>query len=127
MREILFRGIGKISEEWEKGYLVIDEDTHTIITIDEGWNFLEVIPETVGQYTGSKDKNGNKIFEGDIVKIKEDWEEYGTMAGEEREVYFKNGGFRLKPKIGNLGCWLEYTEDMEIIGNIHEGEEDDCK
>lgn len=76
---------------------------------------------TFEQCTGLKDKNGKLIYEGDIIKIPDNWDEYGFMAGEKREVYFLAGGFRLKPKYNknDRGCWLEDTDDFEIIGNIH--------
>ena len=76
----------------------------------------------IEQCTGLKDKNGNLIYEGDIVKIPDDWETYGFMSGEKREVYFRDGGFRLKPKDTKLGRghWLKQTSALEIIGNIHE-------
>jgi len=74
------------------------------------------------QCTGMKDKNGKLIFEGDIIQIPEDYDTYGMFAGEKREIYFNEGGFRLKPKWdkNSRGNWLEDTEDFEVIGNIYE-------
>lgn len=79
------------------------------------------------QCTGLNDKTGKLIYEGDIIRIPDKWDDYGLMAGEQREVYFFAGGFRLKPKYkyskNNRGYWLEDTDDFEIIGNIHENPE----
>ena len=80
------------------------------------------------QYTGLKDKNGVEIYEGDIVKINDDYDTYGKNAGEIYEVYFNAGGFRLKPKYdthkrGDRGFWLDDGNDVAILGNIYENKE----
>lgn len=77
------------------------------------------------QCTGLTDKNGKLIYEGDIIKIPNDFDTYGMFAGEKREVYFYEGGFRLKPKWdkNSRGNWLEDTNAFEIIGNIYENPE----
>lgn len=76
------------------------------------------------QFTGLLDKNGKEIYEGDIIKIPDDWDEYGFNAGENYQVYFAFGGFRLKPKYKKnaKGSYLE-DDKIEIIGNVYENPE----
>ena len=94
-REILFRGKSTISKEWVYGDLV---RTSQLIAIKEvnGDYFrpISVIPETIGQYTGLKDKDGNKIFEGDIVHLKGDGYD-GSKVGKDyyRVITFHDGAF----------------------------------
>ena len=142
MREILFRGKKVTDGEWTYGYYIqvedfLDDKRHDLIfEIDSvaypdneivGSN--EISPETLGQYTGLTDKNDTKIFEGDIVKVDDDFDTFGKMAGEIREVWFKDGGFRLKPKYassiarGDRGYWLEDGADYEVIGNVWDNPE----
>jgi uncharacterized phage protein (TIGR01671 family) len=83
------------------------------------WREVEVIPETVGQYTGLTDKNGTKIFEGDII----------NYNGTNHKVVFETRGesayFGIE--ISNIETWrfcLEVPAKlMNVIGNIHDNPE----
>lgn len=132
MREILFRGKRTDDYEWIEGSLCTtipsDEDFYTISYFDfEGYYIEEkVIPETVGQYTGLTDKNGKKIFEGDIVVCKQAIN--GNLIDYYVEIGFvemKYGAFGLHRKQGYYRPFKDWLEDYEyeVIGNIHDNPE----
>lgn len=128
MREILFRGKRKDNGEWVYGfYVCLGETLHYILTgkldITKGFPMFEkyeVDPETVGQYTGLTDKNGQRIFEGDILKAAEENRKPFIY-----KVVFVNGVFGLVVKNGGFDCSLVLwaKECVEIIGNIHDNPE----
>lgn len=137
MREILYRGKRKDNFEWFEGFYVKSGDKNYIIYDNDiaiGYvSMKEVIPETVGEYTGLTDKNGKKIFEGDILKCCDDKIETEFMAvvefGNPNGTY--SWGWQLKPISGDtfvnpdILLWIEMEETgahAEIIGNIHDKE-----
>ena len=143
MREILFRGKRKDNGEWVYGSLIaLDNDNEFVyicpkyeyassMTISEliSCCLCSVDPETVGQYTGLTDKNGNKIFEGDILKCLTD-DFVGTV------IYNKNtASFIVEIKNSNSE-FFHYSslnkgditrplqlQETESVGNIHDNAE----
>lgn len=126
MREILFRGIA--NTKWVYGDLWHLNDGRVTVRKDGELFPYEVIPETVGQYTGLNDKNGRKIFEGDIIKTKK----YGKIIGHSNVrdfdifvVIYDPAMFRLENThrafnlVGKCGKGI----DCEVIGNIHDNPE----
>lgn len=123
MREILFRGKTD-NGKWVEGFYYKDLTSNCVYIIS--WknanvldveNFVEVTTETIGQYTGLTDKNGKKIFEGDIVKLHLiDCIEIGVIKYNDimcRFMFFT--------KDGSYG--FDNTNDFEVIGNIHDNPE----
>ncbi|ENJ5107224.1 hypothetical protein AB1M27_002612 [Listeria monocytogenes] len=124
MREIEFRG-QNINGHWAHGNLAIIKEKldraeiGAYISNSAGAPFAyQIRPETIGQYTGLKDKNGKKIFEGDIVDISVyDRLDWSSIKG---KVVFLNGAW-LVEDVGHFAITLQSeTNEIEIIGNVHE-------
>lgn len=114
MREILFRGKRVDNSEWVEGFYLVLPTGETVILSNKG--YAKVIPETIGQYTGLCDKNGNKIFEGDILlkgfeNVSVKWNSNQCRWG----IY--SDGYEI--------CGFnESTQGyFEVIGNIHDNPE----
>ena len=124
MREILFKAKRLSDGEWVEGYYIGPIgvlDVHEICDIhDITGPRVEVDPSTVCQYTGLTDKNGKKIFEGDIVRRETDY--YGKHDVYDEPVVWEDD-------IENDSFGEPYTSgycihggNWEVIGNIHDGE-----
>ena len=134
MREILFKGKRADNGEWVYGYyahrptaVCISESNPSCIYVpacnpDDNSEFIEVLPETVGQYTGLTDKNGRKIFEGDIV---EGNSEYFTYTHPYGKVVYDGGQYLISfdDVLEDIECLGAWANDVEIIGNIYDNPE----
>lgn len=114
MREIKFRGkFLDDSSEWLYGnYVFLKDDIFSHKISDNNGLLLDIDEKTLGQYTGLKDKNGVKIFEGDIVKI-----DCPTMKMQGKVFYCESGAdFRIYDEIEDIEETLWYLqEEYEVI------------
>ena len=135
MREILFRGKRIDNEDWTEGHLIKEPYDYCIQhyeTVDLN-NFrrikIGVVPETVGQYTGLTDKNGKKIFEGDIVRQYNEGLDneylYDLSADIGRVFWYQEGTrFLRTSKLFPDDCPKICAHcEYEIIGNVHDNPE----
>lgn len=121
-REILFKGKRVDNGEWIFGDL-IQNDKHTSIRLktyraNNGWLTYEVNPETVCQFTGLLDKNGNKIFEWDICIVEST---FSLVGGTYKIFYDSSIAQFILVQMDEFNA-INFNESYyyEIIGNIHD-------
>jgi len=135
MREILFRGKRLDNGEWVEGgltkdmvcgeYEIIHQDFDGVFGYEE---FYPVNPDTVGQYTGLKDKHGKRIFEGDIVRTKDGdikkiiYKDYWGAFGAEYGLLFDKEFGKYVKAHGGVHFYGD-SQFYEVIGNIHDNPE----
>lgn len=129
MREILFRGKEFYTGEWVEGYYVKGVTRHGIVKSFACHPRYDVIPETVGQFTGLYDKNGKRIFEGDIILFEDEsptnYEYHDCTEMRCGEIKFDEGEFYLTNRIAVEMGDLIYDGKLDgvIVGNIHDNPE----
>ena len=135
MREILFRGKRIDNGKWAYGYYFYDSFYNKAYITAGRYcmeaskrkpnqriiNAFEIDPKTVGQYTGMLDKNGTKIFEGDICNFsnRSDIDNYGVVVYDADETEF---GIDYGSTYLGLGRHY-HSRDVEVIGNIYDNRE----
>lgn len=135
MREIIFRGKTLDGLKWVYGDLIQENSGRVVIRtnlntwdknsdVDPYGESLDVKPDTVGQYTGQKDRNGKEIFEGDIINYIVG--RPGFFDREDIEWRQNTAVVGMRLKIGGTDILAQKTHcfwDIDVIGNIHDNPE----
>ena len=119
MRDILFRGKRTDNGEWVYGLLCRVGDTYANIVEKSTEVMCTVLTNTIGQCTGVTDKNGNEIFEGDIVKTSHGGSTYyAKIEWDDGSFWVTNHDIQMPSYISEVSKTY-----LEVIGNIHDNPE----
>lgn len=142
MREVKFRGFCEKDSEWRYGFYITDGKTHEINTLLKCGSFYvsQIDCESLGQYTGLKDKNGTEIYEGDIIVMHTEWsggynsDDFGEHENKGVASIVPSKGVMLNKclKRDLIECEDEWSKTWSVnlrsyrsvaIGNIYENPE----
>lgn len=126
-REILFRGKRVDNGEWVEGYYCLGPYSGEPVIMRDDGSCKKIDPSTRGEYTGLTDRNGKRIFEGDIVQ-------YPIEQGKHRDTNLHRVVFERRGGSAYFGIVMDKDETwqfclsvpaklMEIVGNIHDNPE----
>lgn len=125
MREIKFRGYNAKNKTWIVGCYILNRGAHFVCPDEfadgKSWDDYEVDPETVGQFTGMGDKNGKKIYEGDVFEIESRGEKvrYKVMYNGCTWCGERVGDFYNKRHVFYLLLYC-HLDEITVIGNEFE-------
>ena len=135
-REIKFRGKSVYADVWVYGYIQFSKDKSSAWICEskeDDWTVKKqfpVIPETVGQYTGLKDKNGKEIYEGDILGVNTSIEYEYVVEWNENNCCFTSIQGGIDNLIGDIDSEINFhllsnmrLDLCDVIGNIYDNPE----
>ena len=127
MRDILFRGKRVDNGEWVYSSFIMQDKEHKVLLSEvelfDGEMWRAVDPETVGEYTGLTDKNGTRIFEGDIIEVDRIYDTPQARPRRFEVEWEESSGFFPLTVYGDNGDYFIDTDRCEVIGNIWDNPE----